>query len=194
LYYRLPDGKQSGITSIVGKAFLSIVGDGFSSVGQLMDQSNRAQLRKDYLTAKFQNRLTDILPEGEVLVLEPIGNHCRGTKFVNRNDLISPKLISVFDTLSKNIDGFYIGRFDLKVTSVEDLYAGQNISILELNGVSSEPAHIYDPSTSIWQAYRALFLHYSLVYKIARQNNQNGIKYVSFATVLNQLKHFYAKP
>jgi hypothetical protein len=29
------------------------------------------------------------------------------------------------------------------------------------------------------------------VYKIARQNNQNGIKNISFATVLKQLKRFY---
>jgi hypothetical protein len=191
LYYRTPNGKQSGITSIVGKEFLSVTGDGFSALHHLINQSNRAQLRKTYLLEKFEAQLNDTLPDGKVLLLEPIGNHCRGTKFVNRNDLITPELIRVFDAIAQNMSGFYIGRYDLKVTSLQDLNSGKNIKIMELNGVTSEPAHIYDPSTTLWQAYQALFLHYSLVYKIARQNNQNGIKYISFATVLKQLKRFY---
>ena len=32
----------------------------------------------------------------------------------------------------------------MKVNSIEDLYEGRNIKIMELNGVSSDPGHIYD--------------------------------------------------
>ena len=59
--------------------------------------------------------------------------------FINSNHLITPALSASFDRISKQIDGFYFGRFDLRVKTIEDLEAG-NIQILELNGcVQSQP-------------------------------------------------------
>ena len=38
------------------------------------------------------------MKNGETLLLEPIGNHCRGTRFINRNDLINEQAnIAVYD-------------------------------------------------------------------------------------------------
>jgi hypothetical protein len=133
------------------------------------------------------------LPLYEKLVLEPIGNHCRGTKFLNGNYLINSNLVQVFDKIAKPIDGFYIGRFDLKVNSIEDLNDGLNIKIMELNGVSSEPAHIYDPTTFIFKAYQALFNHYKLIFIIAKQNIELGNQYVPFWLVWKQIKMHLSK-
>lgn len=193
MYYHFPDGNQSGITSIVLKEYLNIIGDGVQTIELLIKNHLRAQGRLDYLLHKFENQLNEVLPNNEVLLLEPIGNHIRGTKFINANHLINEKLVKVFDKIAKPIDGFYIGRFDLKVKSLADLYEGKNIKIMELNGVTSEPAHIYDPSVFIINAYKALFLHYKLIYIIAKQNIKLGQTYVPFWLVWKQLKMHLSK-
>ncbi len=193
MYFHYPNGKLSGISSIVIKEYLTITGNGVSSIETLIKNHLRAQGRLDYLLNKFEKNLFDILPLNEKLVLEPIGNHCRGTKFLNGNYLINSNLIQVFDKIAKPIEGFYIGRFDLKVNSIEDLNAGLNIKIMELNGVSSEPAHIYDPTTFIFKAYQALFNHYKLIFIIAKQNIELGNQYVPFWLVWKQIKMHLSK-
>jgi len=42
----------------------------------------------------------EILPAGTVKLLEPIGNHNRGTKFLDGNHLINSELLNFFDALS----------------------------------------------------------------------------------------------
>jgi phosphomannomutase len=65
--------------------------------------------------------MMDVLSLGENRLLEPIGNHCRGTKFVNANHLINNQLDEVFSKISEGFEGFYYGRFDMKVESIDDL-------------------------------------------------------------------------
>lgn len=188
MYFHYPNGKLSGINSIVIKEYLTINGNGYNTIETLIRNHLRAQGRLDYLLNKFEKHLHTVLPKNEKLLLEPIGNHIRGTKFINGNHLINNKLIAIFDNISKPIEGFYIGRFDLKVKSIEDLYEGKNIKIMELNGVTSEPAHIYDPATFILNAYKALFNHYKLIYIIAKQNIELGHKFIPFWLVWKQIK------
>jgi hypothetical protein len=170
LYYRYPGQGSGHISSVVVKKFLSVLGDGHSTIGQLILQDTRARGRIDYLTKKFAKRLHEKLNKDEILVLEPIGNHCRGTTFCSGQALINAALVSVFDNIAAPIQGFYYGRFDIRVPSLHHLYSGRNIMVLELNGVSSEPAHIYDPDYSLFQAYRDVFLHMKTISNIAREN------------------------
>ena len=128
-----------------------------------------------------------MVPSGEKLVLDKIGNHCRGTAFYNGNHLINSALIHVFDVISATMDGVYFGRFDLKVKSLDDLYKGTNIRIMEFNGTTSEPAHIYDPGLSFWQAQKSILYNTHLVYKIARQNHYNGYAYTPFKNALKMV-------
>jgi hypothetical protein len=191
LFYQMPDGSDRGITSVVRKEFLTITGNGQLTIGEWINRMERAQLQKSYLLHKYRNRLEQIIPNEEKFILEPIGNHCRGTTFLNGNHLINDQLVSVFNRIAKPIDGFFIGRFDLKVRSINDLYQGEHIRILELNGVASEPAHIYDPQARLIDAYKALFSQYSLFYTIANQNKQLGVKYVPIKMLLNEIRLHY---
>lgn len=54
--------------------------------------------------------------------------------FTVRNDLITPALHSSVETVSQNIPGFYVGRYDVKTKSIEDLKQGR-FKVIELNGV-----------------------------------------------------------
>ncbi|MCX6210637.1 MAG: hypothetical protein NTZ59_14325, partial [Bacteroidetes bacterium] len=121
-----------------------------------------------------------VLNKDEEQVLVPYGNHVLGAMFINYNHIIDPQLNNTFDEISKQIDGFYFGRFDLPCTSIEDLKQGKNISILELNGAGAEPAHIYDPSFSFLKAQQVIVQHYKMLYQAATVNNKGGVAYMSY--------------
>lgn len=174
LYYKFPNNADSGITSIVAKEFLSVVGDGEATLLTLLEQNDRARFQIPSLSTKFSMDM--VLKKGEILKVEPIGNHCRGTKFISGMHLINDDLIKIFDDVSENIMGFNFGRFDLKVKSIEDLMKGENIKILELNGVTSEPGHIFDPKWTLLRAYRDTAANMKIMMQVSKANMKLGVK------------------
>ncbi len=188
LYHRIPHETRGKVTSVVQKEFLTITGNGMDTLVKLVSCEIRAQSRLDYLADKFADSWNTILPSGEKMRLEPIGNHCRGTSFRDGNRLLGEQLSAVFDSIATQIDGFYYGRFDLKAPSSDDLLAGKNIKILELNGVSSEVAHIYDPDYSIWQAWRDTAYHMKIIWNIATENHRAGQPYGKFLPFLHDVR------
>ncbi|WP_077919080.1 hypothetical protein [Spirosoma sp. 209] len=178
-YYRFPGQLQGVISSIVQKEFLTIRGNGRDCIEALIRQNERAILQLPALTARYGNRFHEIPAPGELMTLVSIGNHSKGTKFLDANHLITPELTRVFDRISQPIEGFYYGRYDLRCRTVADLYAGRHIRILELNGAGAEPAHIYQPGFSLWEAYRVLFHHWRVLYDISRENHQRGVAYMT---------------
>jgi len=172
-YIRKPSESKGRITSFTTKEFLSVKGDGLKNIGQLMGQTFRARLQ----IAKQKPEFLSFVPlKDKIIKIEAIGNHNRGTRFINSNHLISEKLIHVFDRISLQIDGFYYGRYDLKFNSIDELEDGINFKIVELNGINSEPVHIYDQSTGLWNAYRDCFQHYNFMYQIGLENHKLGNK------------------
>ncbi|MBC8151367.1 MAG: hypothetical protein H7Z72_00490 [Bacteroidetes bacterium] len=180
-YYRMPGETRGKISSIVQKKFLSITGNGRDCIDTLIRQNDRALLQIDALTAKYGDELDRIPAPGETVVLMPIGNHSRGTTFLNANHLITPELERLFDRISGSIGGFYFGRYDLRCRSVADLYGGRHIRILELNGAGAEPAHIYQPGFSLWAAWGVLLHHWRVLYDISRENHRRGVAYMTLA-------------
>lgn len=179
-YYRLPTEDEGVVSSIVRKALLSVKGDGKSTLRQLMAMSGRAKQQIDRIDAKEIIDLSFIPANGQEIVLEPIGNHVRGTTFLNGEDLITPAVLRIIDEVSKEIDGFFYGRYDIRCASIEDLCAGE-FMIMELNGGASEPAHIYAPNYPILKGYRELLSHWKILYQISRMNHRRGTAYMSFS-------------
>ena len=124
-FYQLPDRTELGISSIVEKEFLHVIGDGKSTIETLMQHTRRAKMQKKRMANIFKNKLDYIPKNGEKFVLEPIGNHCRGTMFLDANHLNDPRLLDTFSNIAKNIDGFNFGRFDIRTSSINDLYEGK---------------------------------------------------------------------
>lgn len=192
LFCRMPDEPNGKITSVTIKEFLSVKGDGKSSILELMEQNTRARFQIDAVSKRLGEGINQVLEAGEEMLLEPIGNHCRGTRFVDGNHLINSKLDEVFNRIALPMEGFYYGRFDMKVKSLDDLYKGENIRIMELNGASSEPGHIYDARNGIVKAYRDLAFHWNLLAQISIQNQKRGIKPVPFRTIVSTFSgHFW---
>lgn len=179
-YVRFPQKENGFVNSITGKKFLSVVGDGHKTLGQLIEENDRARIQWNILAEKYKTEWNHILKPGEAIELISIGNHCLGTTFLNANHLITPQLSESFDRISKQIKGFYFGRFDLRCASIKDLENG-NVKIVELNGCGAEPAHIYHPGASLWRGMADLLTHWKNLYLVSKQNHQRGVPYLSFA-------------
>lgn len=177
-YLRFPDRDVGVVNSITMKEFLSVVGDGKSTLQQLILSKDRAKLQWETLRLTYYDELDLVLSQGEKKELVPIGNHCLGTTFLNANHLITQALNESFDRLSKQIKGFYFGRYDLRCASLEDLEEGR-VMIMELNGCGAEPAHIYQPGFPIFKAFGVLFTHWKNMYSVSRQNHARGVPYIS---------------
>ena len=57
---------------------------------------------------------------------------------------------------------------------VPGAFAGGEFTIIELNGVTSEATHVYDPAVGLLDAYRALFAQWSLAFEIGAANARAG--------------------
>lgn len=192
MHHRLPGQKKGSITSVCIKETLKVVGDGQKTVRELMLDSDRARLQLARFETNSKTLLEKVLPNGHRLELEPIGNHCRGTMFLNGNHYIDEKLIAVFDSVALQMEDIHYGRFDLKCTSLEDLKAGQGFMVMEYNGIGAEPAHIYDPSYPLWKKYMDIYRHWSIIYRIYIMQRRKGVEAMSIAEAIERLKAYMA--
>lgn len=187
-YVKLPTDSKGRVTSVVQKKYLSVIGDGRSTVQQLLQLNPRAQLQVNFKHDRLANILKTIPKEGQEMIIEPIGNHSRGTIFLDKTEEIDEKLISAIDQLARQIPEFYFGRFDILCKSFNDLRELKHFKIVELNGAGSEPGHIYDPAFSLLEGYKVVLQHFRMLYLISKQNKQRGFSYWSFKEGMDKLK------
>ncbi|MCF2506333.1 NRDE family protein [Dyadobacter sp. CY107] len=173
-YYRIPGNKNGQLSGIVGKEFLSVTGDGQTSLLSLLMQNDRAVLQLHALAAVFGDQFDNIPDSGEILTLVPYGNHSRGSRFIDLHSRITPGLTDMIDKVCTQVPGFYFGRLDIRFKNWEELEAGRHFSIIELNGTGSEPTHIYDPAHSLFFAWKEIYRHWKIVFKISMINAHNG--------------------
>jgi hypothetical protein len=175
-YYRFPGQRKGVITGFVKKEYMSVRGDGDSTLWELIKQYPRVQFRLDEMKAKHALHLGDIIPKGEEYILSHALNLSRGGKLISLEQEKDDRLRKVFDDIS-HYTGFYYGRFDIRCTSIEDLKANRNFSILEFNGCGAEPHHVYGNGYTFWQACTILVQHWDIMAQIARYNHRLGIPY-----------------
>ena len=189
-YVRFPDEKKGRITGIVSKEFMIVTGDGRSTLEQLMRRNPRYEMQIPKLRREFGKRLQEILPVGEKRNLVPYGNHIRGSKFVDHSHLISEKLTETIDNLCKEIPSFYFGRLDIMYDNWPDLENGKNFMVVEVNGASSEPTHIYDPGHSIFFGWRELMRHVRYMYQISAINHKKGVPYLTHKSGVKEYRDY----
>ncbi|MBN8718436.1 MAG: ATP-grasp domain-containing protein [Sediminibacterium magnilacihabitans] len=179
-YVRYPDDEHGKITGIVEKEFLSVTGDGISTIEILLYNTPRYVLQIPALKRLLGESINDILKKGENRILVPYGNHVRGSLFLDSTWKNSARLESVIDNACKSIEGFYFGRLDIRFNSFEELAEDKNWSIIELNGAGSEPTHMYDPKHSLFFAWKEIIRHWKILYKVSLQNKRRGFPFLKY--------------
>lgn len=165
-YYCYPNEEHGHIFSITQKIYLKLYGDGVHTLEELILKDPRAVCLAELHFDKHIDDLYEIPEEGEEIRLVEHGTHARGAIFYDGNELITPELIKEIDRISKSFDGFYFGRYDIKVPSKEAFIKGENLTVIEVNGVTSESTNIYDPKHSFFFGIKKLMRQWKLVYEI----------------------------
>jgi hypothetical protein len=179
-YYRHPSSQAGTVSGFILKELLHVVGDGTSTLEQLIQNHNRAKHRYEEMQHRHGHRFDRVIEKDHIFYLSYAGNHNRGAHFTNLHNEIDDQLVKVFDELSLYSKHFYYGRYDIKTTGLADLKAGKNFMILEYNGCGAEPNHIYDCNMSLLNAYREILKHWKALYDISKYNHRNGFPYWSF--------------
>lgn len=180
-YYRIPGQEKGQLTGIVSKQFLTVTGNGKDSLHTLMKNDKRGVMYLSSLENMHRGNLDRIPVDGEVVMLSQIGNHARGSKFLDRSEWIDEQLTDTIDALSKRIPDFYYGRFDIRYNSLEELKRGEKFMIIELNGAGAEPTHMYDPRHSLFFAIREISRHWNILCTISILNHRNGVPYPTYS-------------
>lgn len=175
-YYRFPHEPHGRILAITEKLFPTITGDGRHTLEELIQRDPRARFMAVKYLQRFVTRRTEVLPAGQSLKLVEAGNHAQGCVFRDGSHLWSETLERRIDDISQTVPGFYIGRYDLRYQTVEELRQGRAFQIVELNGAASEITSIYDSRNSLTDAYRVLFRQWRLVFAIGHANHRLGTR------------------
>lgn len=172
-YCRLPGEDRGRIFSITDKRFPTVTGDGRATLETLILLDERAVAMAKLLLAKHAGRLWEVPPAGEVVPLVELGTHCRGAAFFDGTALKTPALEAAVDRISRAFDGFWFGRYDVRVESVAALRAGV-FRVIELNGAGSEATSIYDPGYGVRAAWRTLGAQWRIAFEIGARNRALG--------------------
>ena len=175
-YVRRPSEDCGRIFSITEKRRLWLKGDGVRTVEELILDDARAVCMARFHLRQHAEHIDDIPLKDELFPLVEIGAHCRGSLFLDGSRIWTPELEASIDRIAKSAPGFYFGRFDLRAPSEAAFQRGEGLKVLELNGVTSEATHIYDPANGLGQAYRALAQQWRTAFEIAAENRERGFE------------------
>jgi ATP-grasp domain len=188
-FYKLPNTFLIEIPGIVIKEFMTVTGNGIHTIAELMQAEPRYIGQLENVKNKLGEDILKVLPKGQAQLLEPIGNHCKGTIFRNATHLVNDAMIANYTKICNQIPGYYYGRFDMKVPSLQDLNNGTNIKVLELNGINADMANIFDPNATLREAIFAQWQQAKKAFIIAKHNKKNGAKVPSFLSLYNNWKN-----
>lgn len=171
-YVRHPDEARGRIFSITDKRFPEVVGDGTSTLETLLRAHPRFRLQVPLFLQRHDGGR--VLADGERLALVTSGNHCQGAIFLDGRTLVTRALEARVDQIARAVPGFHIGRFDVRYANRGAFARGEDLAIVELNGVTSESTNIYDPAFGALAAWKTLAAQWRLVFEIGAANRARG--------------------
>ena len=168
-------GRRDGHTfSITHKVRPTVTGDGTSSLERLILDDPRAVAIVHIYRREHPEAASRVPAAGERVELTEVGAHSRGTIFLDANDLHTPELEQTMNAICAAYGGFDFGRFDVRVPSAEALQRGEGLRVLEVNGVTSEATHMYDPRYGFFAAHAILRRQWKLAFDLAAERIARG--------------------
>ncbi|EKO3823211.1 D-alanine--D-alanine ligase [Vibrio harveyi] len=173
-YVRQPGETRGKIISLALKYSPRVIGDGQSTLKQLIEKCPRAGKLQHLYLPRHSEQLEVIVAKGEEFQLAFAGSHSRGAIFRDGNRFITQELEKKLDQVLGDFNGFHYGRLDIKFKDIHALMNGEHFDILEINGASSEAAHIWDSDTPLTHIFATLLKQYRLLYQIGSKQKLRG--------------------
>jgi D-alanine-D-alanine ligase-like ATP-grasp enzyme len=171
LFYRYPQKQKFGISSFIEKSYPHVFGNGKQTLRSLIEEYNNPFLLKDNVLKRLSGELNSIPEKGTKIILDYIGNYSRGAKFHSKMEFVSDEMVSMLSSLFLKADGLNFFRIDLKSNSVEDFLKGE-FKVLEINGMKSEPLHIYDAGSTFMNNSKIIKEHWNIIENITREQKE----------------------
>lgn len=177
------------VSSIGIKVRAEVAGDGISMVQELAQRIPRFRKQIERLKEQEISVPWDYVPaKDEIVPLDEIRNHRRGAEFRDGRNLISDELKKALACLIPESSGILYGRADLRCPSPEALREGKEIAIVEVNGITGEPAEIYDPGMRFLESLKILRGHWDIVAELAENALKEGATPPSWHEVFSVLR------
>ena len=175
-YVRQPGEAVGRVVSLTLKYLPYVVGDGRSTLRELIQADPRAGRIAHLYLARHAAKLDEVIPAGAAYRLTFAGNHFRGAIFRDGHRYITRAMHERFDEIAHMIPEFHFGRFDVRFPTIRDLQNGRDFTIIEVNGIGAEPTHIWDRDTKLLDAYLTLFQQTRQLFRIGQENRRRGFK------------------
>jgi len=185
-YVRIPGEEKGNLYSLTLRYFPYVIGDGKSTLTELIHNDPRTKMRADFYLGGKSNHLgfgkedlEHVPQEGELIRLTFIGSLRVGGLYRDAGHLITPELTQRFDEIARSMPEFYYGRFDVRFESTDLLKEGKGFSIIEINGAGAEAIQAWDPDVPVRKLYSEFFKAQSLLFRVGALNRKRGFKPMS---------------
>jgi len=183
-YYRHPGRDEGRFFSITEKRRLKLIGDGKSTLEELILKDDQAvSLARLHMQAN-QDRLFQVPEDGEEIWLTDVGTRGHGALFFDGHCVHTPELEAIIDKISKSFEGFYFGRYAIRTPSRKDFRKGENFKVIGITGVTSKSRYLYSSGSKLWHVYRVLMQRWKIAYEVGAINRNRGFEPVSHKKML----------
>jgi hypothetical protein len=175
-YARDPASDKGQITGLALRYFPSVVGNGYSTIAQLVAAHPRARRLVDSPRHECCFNNSHIPTTGERVRLATIGSTRVGGLYRDGSIHITPELSTAIDAVAQDMPLFHFGRFDVRYDSLSTLRAGVGFKIMEINGAGSEAIQAWDPGVSVAAGFRIIFAKQRLLFAIGDAMRRRGVR------------------
>jgi hypothetical protein len=175
-YIRHPGESAGRVTSLTLKSPPTVMGDGVSTLGELIAADPRHRRVRALYDARLKEHLDEVPAAASIVQLVFTGNHCKGSIFTDGAGEITHALTARIDAIAKDMPDFHFGRFDVRYATLPALRRGKDFSIIEINGVGSEATHIWDPATRLSAIWADQLRHYGAAWSIGAAMRRRGAR------------------
>ena len=173
-YVRAPGEARGRVTGILLRFFPRVVGDGRSSIAELMACNPRAsRLGQDGRSEPCCDTYR-IPSAGEIVRLSVTGSTRVGGMYQDATALVTPELEKAINDIAMDMKDLHVARFDVRYESIGAMRAGHSFKIIEVNGAGSEAVHAWDPRYSLAQAYGIVFAKQRMLFAIGAAMRRRG--------------------
>jgi hypothetical protein len=174
LYVREPGLPQGRVTALTVRHAPHVVGDGVTTVAQLIAADARAQRKASLYRAALGDEVMERVPAvSERVDLTTVASVRVGGRYEDLSRSITPALEAAVDAIARSIGEFHYGRFDVKFETLADLQDGR-FTIIEINGAGSEAIQFWDPSLTMFQAFAGVFAKQRALFALAHAMRKRG--------------------
>ena len=187
---------HGSILGVTRKILPEIICDGDRTIREQILTHPRFRMQASVYFENLRNhgrgRLDETPQLGESVRLTDIGNHVRGARFEDGADVITRELTEAIDRIARTWRGaggepFDFGRFDLRCSSEAAARRGEDLAVIELNGVTSEATNLYDPSWSPLRAHRLLARQWTIACALGAVRRAQGARPIGITGIVRAL-------